>query len=107
MSVVCSDRIPPLPDTKARLQSATWAAPALPHDLTGGVADVVHSACQSRLAEAELTAGGVEREVAAEGEVVVGDEFHAYPILSGAQPYSRRRTERTTRIIVEALRHGH
>ena len=74
MSVVCSDRIPPLPETNARWQSATWASTRSPHDLSGGIAYVVHATRQSRLAETELTARGVEREVAAERQVVVGDE---------------------------------
>ena len=60
------------------------------HDLAGGIADVVHSARQSRLAETELAAGGVEREVAAEGEVVAGDELHALALLAEAGVLQRQ-----------------
>ena len=80
--MVCSDRIPPLPDTNARWQSATCASPGSAHDLPGGVAYVVHASGQAGLAETELTAGGVEREVAAERQVVVGDERHALALLA-------------------------
>ena len=45
------------------------------HDLAGGVADVVHAAGDAGLAETELAAGGVQREVAAERQVVLGDEL--------------------------------
>src|SRR6202044_3597960 len=60
------------------------------HDLAGGVADVVHAAGQSRLTEAELTAGGVERKVAPEGQVVIGDEFHPGALLAEARVLERQ-----------------
>ena len=56
--------------------------PRTAHDLARGVADVVHSAGQSRLAKAQLSTGGVEREVSAKGEVVVRDELHALALLA-------------------------
>src|SRR5215218_2948876 len=58
------------------------SVPGSPHDLSGGVADVMHAARQARLTETELTACGVEREVTAERQVVVRDEGHALALLA-------------------------
>jgi AcrR family transcriptional regulator len=54
---------------------------------------------------ARLLADGVDEATAnSAADAVVGGVV--YPILSGAQRYSRRRAELTTRIIVEALARG-
>ncbi|OBA72102.1 TetR family transcriptional regulator [Mycobacterium sp. 1554424.7] len=54
---------------------------------------------------ARLVAGGIDASAAeSAADAIVGGVV--YPILSGAQQYSRRRAERTTRIIVEALDPG-
>ena len=63
--------MPPVPVTNATSQSATCACRAAAHHLTRGVDDVVHAAGHARLPERQLPARGVEREVAAEGQVVV------------------------------------
>lgn len=51
---------------------------------------------------ARLVADGIDAATAeSAADAIVGGVV--YPILSGAQPYSRRRAERTTRLIVTAL----
>jgi len=51
---------------------------------------------------ARLLADGIDAATAeSAADAIVGGVV--YPILSGAQPYSRRRAERTTRLIVDAL----
>jgi AcrR family transcriptional regulator len=65
--------------------------------LRAGFSSPLHESVRSR-----LLADGVD-EVTADSaaDAIVGGVV--YPILSGAHPYSRRRAELTTRIIVEAL----
>ena len=65
--------------------------------LRAGFSSPLHESVRSR-----LLADGID-EVTADSaaDAIVGGVV--YPILSGAQPYSRRRAELTTRIIVEAL----
>jgi AcrR family transcriptional regulator len=69
--------------------------------LRAGFSAPLHDSVQTR-----LLADGIDAATAeSAADAIVGGVV--YPILSGAQPYSRRRAERTTRIIVEALRRGH
>ena len=65
--------------------------------LRAGFSSPLHESVRSR-----LLADGID-EVTADSaaDAIVGGVV--YPILSGAQPYSRRRAELTTRIIVGAL----
>jgi hypothetical protein len=65
--------------------------------LRAGFSTPLHESVRSRLLADcidEVTADSA-------ADAIVGGVV--YPILSGAQPYSRRRAELTTRIIVEAL----
>ena len=62
------------------------------HDLAGGVTDVMHSAGQSGLAEAELAAGGVQRKVPTEGQVVVGHELQALALFAETRVLQRQHT---------------
>jgi AcrR family transcriptional regulator len=65
--------------------------------LRAGFSAPLHDSVRAR-----LLAGGINEVVAeSAADAIVGGVV--YPILSGAQPYSRRRAERTTRLIVEAL----
>jgi AcrR family transcriptional regulator len=68
--------------------------------LRAGFSAPLHDSVRAR-----LVADGID-EAAAESaaDAIVGGVV--YPILSGAQRYSRRRAELTTRIIVEALTPG-
>jgi len=68
--------------------------------LRAGFSAPLHDSVRTR-----LLAGGID-EAAAESaaDAIVGGVVS--PILSGAQRYSRRRAELTTRIIVEALTPG-
>jgi AcrR family transcriptional regulator len=69
--------------------------------LRAGFSAPLHDTVRTR-----LLADGIDAATAeSAADAIVGGVV--YPILSGAQPYSRRRAERTTRIIVEALRRGH
>jgi AcrR family transcriptional regulator len=69
--------------------------------LRAGFSAPLHDSVRSR-----LLADGIDAATAeSAADAIVGGVV--YPILSGAQPYSRQRAERTTRIIVEALRRGH
>ncbi|OMC57699.1 TetR family transcriptional regulator [Mycobacterium sp. IS-836] len=65
--------------------------------LRAGFSSPLHESVRNR-----LLADGLD-EVTADSaaDAIVGGVV--YPILSGAQPYSRRRAETTTRIVVEAL----
>jgi AcrR family transcriptional regulator len=68
--------------------------------LRAGFSTPLHDSVRAR-----LLADGIDAATAeSAADAIVGGVV--YPILSGAQPYSRRRAERTTRIIVESLRHG-
>jgi AcrR family transcriptional regulator len=68
--------------------------------LRAGFSAPLHDSVRAR-----LVAGGIDASAAeSAADAIVGGVV--YPILSGAQQYSRRRAERTTRIIVEALRPG-
>lgn len=65
--------------------------------LRAGFSAPLHDSVRAR-----LLADGIEAGVAeSAADAIVGGVV--YPILSGAQPYSRRRAERTTRLIVGAL----
>jgi AcrR family transcriptional regulator len=66
--------------------------------LRAGFSAPLHESVQSRLLAEGIAAATAESAA----DAIVGGVV--YPILSGAQPYSRRRAERTTRLIVEALR---
>ena len=69
--------------------------------LRAGFSAPLHDSVRTR-----LLADGIDAATAeSAADAIVGGVV--YPILSGAQPYSRQRAERTTRIIVEALRRGH
>ncbi len=74
--MVCSLRMPPLPETNAVWASATWAGAGAAHQLPGGVADVVHATGVAALTETQLSARGIHREVTAERQVVRSDELH-------------------------------
>ena len=50
------------------------------HDLTCAVDNVMHAAGHARLAERKLAAGGIEREVAAIGQVCWLTHGHAAPL---------------------------
>jgi AcrR family transcriptional regulator len=65
--------------------------------LRAGFSWPLHDSVRTRLVSAGID--GATADSAA--DAIVGGVV--YPILSGAQPYSRRRAELTTRIIVEAL----
>jgi AcrR family transcriptional regulator len=66
--------------------------------LRAGFSAPLHDSVRAR-----LCADGIDEATAeSAADAIVGGVV--YPILSGAQPYSRRRAERTTRLIVEALR---
>ena len=68
--------------------------------LRAGFSAPLHDSVRTR-----LLADGIDAATAeSAADAIVGGVV--YPILSGAQPYSRRRAERTTRIIVEALGRG-
>jgi AcrR family transcriptional regulator len=65
--------------------------------LRAGFSSPLHESVRAR-----LLADGIDEATAdSASDAIVGGVV--YPILSGAQPYSRRRAELTTRIIVEAL----
>ena len=69
--------------------------------LRAGFSAPLHDTVRTR-----ILADGIDAATAeSAADAIVGGVV--YPILSGAQPYSRRRAERTTQIIVEALRRGH
>ena len=65
--------------------------------LRAGFSAPLHDSVRARL----LADGVNEATAESAADAIVGGVV--YPILSGAQPYSRRRAERTTRLIVEAL----
>ena len=66
--------------------------------LRAGFSAPLHDSVRAR-----LVAGGIDASAAeSAADAIVGGVV--YPILSGAQQYSRRRAELTTRIIVDALR---
>lgn len=66
--------------------------------LRAGFSEPLHAGVRAR-----IVADGIDGTTAeSAADAIVGGVV--YPILSGAQPYSRRRAERTTRLIVEALR---
>ncbi|MGD1239881.1 TetR/AcrR family transcriptional regulator [Mycobacterium seoulense] len=68
--------------------------------LRGGFSEPLHESVRAR-----IVADGIDGATAeSAADAIVGGVV--YPILSGAQPYSRRRAERTTRLIVEALANG-
>jgi hypothetical protein len=68
--------------------------------LRAGFSAPLHDSVRAR-----LLADGIDEAVAeSAADAIVGGVV--YPILSGAQPYSRRRAERTTRLIVDALTRG-
>ena len=66
--------------------------------LRAGFSAPLHDSVRARLLADGIAAATAESAA----DAIVGGVV--YPILSGAQPYSRRRAERTTRLIVEALR---
>ncbi|MGH3263811.1 MAG: TetR/AcrR family transcriptional regulator [Trebonia sp.] len=68
--------------------------------LRAGFSLPLHDSVRTRL----LAEGIDESTAASASDAIVGGVV--YPILSGAQRYSRRRAERTTRIIVGALGPG-
>ena len=80
--------MPPVPATNAVLQSVTCASPDRPITCRGRVDDVVHAAGHPGLPEGQLAAGGVQREVAAEGQVAFGEPRHALPFAQ--KPASSR-----------------
>jgi AcrR family transcriptional regulator len=65
--------------------------------LRAGFSAPLHDSVRARLVAEGIDAGAAESAA----DAIVGGVV--YPILSEAQQYSRRRAERTTRIIVEAL----
>ena len=65
--------------------------------LRAGFSAPLHDSVRARL----LADGVNEATAESAADAIVGGVV--YPILSGAQPYSRRRAERTTQLIVEAL----
>ncbi|ORA15411.1 TetR/AcrR family transcriptional regulator [Mycobacterium arosiense] len=68
--------------------------------LHAGFSAPLHDSVRTR-----LMADGINETIAeSAADAIVGGVV--YPILSGAQPYSRRRAERTTRLIVAALTAG-
>ncbi len=69
--------------------------------LRAGFSAPLHDSVRARL----LAAGINEVTAESAADAIVGGVV--YPILSGAQRYSRRRAELTTRIIVDALMPGH
>lgn len=68
--------------------------------LRAGFSAPLHDSVRARL----LADGINEATAESAADAIVGGVV--YPILSGAQPYSRRRAERTTRLIVGALTGG-
>lgn len=68
--------------------------------LRAGFSAPLHDSVRARL----LADGINEATADSAADAIVGGVV--YPILSGAQPYSRRRAERTTRLIVAALTEG-
>ncbi|KBZ67852.1 hypothetical protein K875_00397 [Mycobacterium [tuberculosis] TKK-01-0051] len=68
--------------------------------LRAGFSAPLHHSVRARL----LADGISEATAESAADAIVGGVV--YPILSGAQPYSRRRAERTTRLIVAALAGG-
>jgi AcrR family transcriptional regulator len=66
--------------------------------LRAGFSAPLHDSVRARLLAEGIAAATAESAA----DAIVGGVV--YPILSGAQPYSRRRAERTTRLIVEAIR---
>jgi len=68
--------------------------------LRAGFSAPLHDSVRTR-----LLAEGIDKATAESAtDAIVGGVV--YPILSGAQPYSRRRAELTTRIVVEAVTRG-
>ncbi len=76
-SATCSLMMPPVPVTNAVSQSRTCAAAGAAHELARPVDHVVHTTGHAGLPVGQLTAGGVEREVAAVGQVMLGQPRHA------------------------------
>jgi AcrR family transcriptional regulator len=68
--------------------------------LRAGFSAPLHESVRARLVADGIDAAAAESAA----DAIVGGVV--YPILSEPQQYSRRRAERTTRIIVEALRRG-
>lgn len=68
--------------------------------LRAGFSAPLHDSVRTRL----LTEGIDEATAESAADAIVGGVV--YPILSGAQRYSRRRAELTTRLIVDALTRG-
>ncbi|OCB32154.1 TetR family transcriptional regulator [Mycobacterium malmoense] len=66
--------------------------------LRAGFSAPLHESVRARLLAEGIAAATADSAA----DAIVGGVV--YPILSGAQPYSRRRAERTTRLIVEALK---
>lgn len=66
--------------------------------LRAGFSAPLHDSVRARLLAEGIAAATAESAA----DAIVGGVV--YPILSGAHPYSRRRAERTTRLIVEAIR---
>ncbi|OCB25617.1 TetR family transcriptional regulator [Mycobacterium malmoense] len=66
--------------------------------LRAGFSAPLHESVRARLLGEGIAAATADSAA----DAIVGGVV--YPILSGAQPYSRRRAERTTRLIVEALK---
>ncbi|ORB73491.1 TetR/AcrR family transcriptional regulator [Mycobacterium scrofulaceum] len=66
--------------------------------LRAGFSAPLHESVRARLVAEGIAAATAESAA----DAIVGGVV--YPILSGAQPYSRRRAERTTRLIVDALK---
>ena len=94
------------PDDRPRLRHAAILTVAcMEHEDTAVRLRAGFSAPLHESVRARLLADGIDAATAeSAADAIVGGVV--YPILSGAQPYSRRRAERTTRIIVEALTHG-
>jgi len=65
--------------------------------LRAGFSSPLHESVRNRL----LAEGVDEAAADSAADAIVGGVV--YPILSGTQPYSRRRAEMTTRIVVDAL----
>lgn len=65
--------------------------------LRAGFSSPLHESVRNRL----LADGLDEATADSAADAIVGGVV--YPILSGAQPYSRRRAETTTRIVIDAL----
>jgi AcrR family transcriptional regulator len=106
---VCADLVGWVRNLSASLTTARGAAmlriltvAGMEHEdtlvkLRAGFSTPLHDGVRTR-----LLAAGVDKAIAESAtDAIVGGVV--YPILSGAQPYSRRRAELTTRIVVEAV----